>query len=326
MRYIIFLFSLSLFSKERILVLDFVRAENVHKEISSTAQNYFISELSKSGKYSIIEKDQLNEVLKEQELQKKGCTETICEIQIGQMLSANKVVSGNIIKSDTKYILTIQIRNVENQSIEFTETMNINDLDKLELSISSLVQKFVPTEEIKKNRIYTEEEIEKSARYSVFLPGAGQIYLKEYSTGIILLTPYIYTFYNIFVRIPQTKRDNFTLRDTEAIIRIGAYQYAVNTSNSIVNDTNSMIFIYLDIENNFKDQQNSIIRRKQTEASLTILGVMFFNLFDIVYRKKKNEQNFSFNIKPEHRTSDNNTYSSQSKLGTNFELYYTFRF
>ena len=74
----------------------------------------------------------MKEVLKEIAFQQTGCTDTVCEIKIGEMLAADKIVSGNIIKKEKKYIITITTRNVKDKSLEFSETMDLYNLNKIE--------------------------------------------------------------------------------------------------------------------------------------------------------------------------------------------------
>ena len=122
--FLFLIFTLSLYGKERIVVLDFVHSSNVSREMAVSSQNFFISELAKTEEFSIIEKSQLQEILKEVEFQQTGCTDTICEIKIGEMLSADKIASGSILKKEKKYIITITIRNVKDKSLEFSDTID----------------------------------------------------------------------------------------------------------------------------------------------------------------------------------------------------------
>lgn len=166
MKYILlfFLFPFSIYSKERIVVLDFVHSSNVSREIAISSHNYFISQVAKTDQYSIIEKSQLREILKEIEFQQTGCTDTVCEIKIGEMLSANKIVSGNIIKKNNKHIITVTIRNVKDKSLELSETIDLYDLNKIEITMNTFVQRMLYPEnkdniEPEKN---TESEEEKT--------------------------------------------------------------------------------------------------------------------------------------------------------------------
>jgi len=148
MKYFILLvlYTFSISAKERVVVLDFVHPKNVSREMAVSSYNYFVSELNRTEQFDIIEKSQLKAVLKEIEFQQSGCTDTVCEIKIGQMLYADKIASGNIIKKGKKYIVTINIRNVKDNSLEFAETIDLYDVNKLEVSMNSITQKITRSE------------------------------------------------------------------------------------------------------------------------------------------------------------------------------------
>ena len=157
MKYIIFfLITFSIYSKERIVVLDFVPALNVSRSVSISSSKYLISELNKTEEFSIIEKNQMQEVLKEIAFQQSGCTDTACEVKVGEMLAADKIVSGNIIKKDKKHIITIAIRNVKDKSLEFSETIDLYDLNKLEFVMKAFVEKIIYSP--RQNNLLPEED------------------------------------------------------------------------------------------------------------------------------------------------------------------------
>ena len=148
MKYIIlfFIFTLSISAKERIVVLDFLHSRNVSEAMAVSSYKYFVSELNKTGEFSIVEKSQMKEVLKEIAFQQTGCTDTACEIKIGEMLAADKIASGNIIKKGDKYIISVNIRKVSDKSLDFSETIDIYDVKELEPTMSILAERIIHPE------------------------------------------------------------------------------------------------------------------------------------------------------------------------------------
>lgn len=70
------------------------------------------SELIKSGQYQVLERSQMEEILKEQGFQQSGaCDETNCAIEIGKMLSVNQIILGSIGRVGKTY--TLNIRSVD---------------------------------------------------------------------------------------------------------------------------------------------------------------------------------------------------------------------
>jgi len=53
------------------------------------------SELVKLGKYNVVERSKIDEILKEQKLQMSGCVEE-CLIDVGEMLGAKQIILGSV--------------------------------------------------------------------------------------------------------------------------------------------------------------------------------------------------------------------------------------
>ena len=54
------------------------------------------SELIATGKFQVIERGQMEEILKEQGFQQTGCTSSECAVQAGQLIGVNKLVAGSV--------------------------------------------------------------------------------------------------------------------------------------------------------------------------------------------------------------------------------------
>jgi len=82
--------------------------------------------LVNSKKYSILERKQMAEILKEQGFQKTGCTTDECAVEIGQLLNISKIVAGSIGAIGNSFLLTSRIIDVR--------TGKIIQMSKIELS------------------------------------------------------------------------------------------------------------------------------------------------------------------------------------------------
>ena len=86
--FIIFTFNtLSADDRMRIAILDF-QADGVSKSIARRISELIRTEMINTGKYIVIERNQMNIILKEQGLQQTGCTDENCAVQVGKLLSA----------------------------------------------------------------------------------------------------------------------------------------------------------------------------------------------------------------------------------------------
>lgn len=129
------LLPITLISKQnqiRIAVID-LKPIGIHKNNAMIVSDLLRTELFKTRLFIVLERDQMNKILKEQDFQISGCTDTECGIEIGKLLNANKVLLGTVGKLGDKYIINARIVNVEKGITEFAEKATVDsktDLDK----------------------------------------------------------------------------------------------------------------------------------------------------------------------------------------------------
>jgi hypothetical protein len=323
---IIFLvFTSSIFPKERIVVLEFLHPPSVSEEIAISCYKFFVSELARIERFTIIEKKELRAVMNEIKFQQSGCTDTICEIKIGQMLYANKIASGNIIKIGTKYIITISLRNVSDKNLEFTETINLYDLNNLETSMNTLAQKLIPLENPKKNlkpkvKKYTDEEIEVAGKKSV-LPGLGHFHLNQDSWGWVYTSVFVLTLYNTLVVVPYSNKQKVADKEKLGNESILLYYIVNRDSNPMANHPILLSLLGKEAMSINRDTANGG-KWRQLNSFFPIYGIMLLSVLDInLIRKGSEISNFNVSFTYERMAS----YSPNVK-GTYFEISYTARF
>ena len=76
-----------------IAVIDF-DARGISQSEVSTLTDRLRDELIKTGKYNVIERGQMEEVLKEQGLQQTGCVSDECVVEVGQLMGVQQMVGG----------------------------------------------------------------------------------------------------------------------------------------------------------------------------------------------------------------------------------------
>ena len=90
------------------------------------------SKLISLKKYTVIERANIEKVLKEQKFQYSGCTETQCAVEIGKMLNSNYIVIGTASKLGDTYSIDCRIIDVETveaiSSALFSTKGKIDDL------------------------------------------------------------------------------------------------------------------------------------------------------------------------------------------------------
>jgi hypothetical protein len=108
--------SLSLFSQENIAVLD-LDADGVTGSEARTLTNKLRGELINTGKFTVIERGEMDNVLKEQGFQSTGCTSQECAVEMGQLLGVERMVAGSIGKVGDIYLISLRMIDVGKGSI-----------------------------------------------------------------------------------------------------------------------------------------------------------------------------------------------------------------
>ncbi len=100
-------------AKQLIAVME-LGALGATKEQASALTERLTEELLKSGRYTLVDRSQLNQVLEEQALQQAGCTSQECAVKAGKVLGVKKLVTGRVTKlEDTLWQVSATLIDVE---------------------------------------------------------------------------------------------------------------------------------------------------------------------------------------------------------------------
>ena len=124
--------------------------------------DYLRIQLVNTEKFNIVTRENMEQILKEQNFQLSGCTSQECVIQMGQLLGVNKMFTGTIGKIGKTYLLTLKIINIENGKIEkaVIEECPKCEEDALLVSMKNIVNKIIglPTLEKTPQKVAKKEE------------------------------------------------------------------------------------------------------------------------------------------------------------------------
>ena len=68
----------------------------------------------KTGRFTVVDRSQMEAILNEQALQQTGCTSESCAVQVGQILGVRKIIAGKIVKfSETMWQVSAMMLDVE---------------------------------------------------------------------------------------------------------------------------------------------------------------------------------------------------------------------
>jgi len=130
----IILFLGNCFSDDRplsIAILD-LDANGITIEAAKTLTNKLTNEIVKSGRYEVLERNEITNILKEQGFQQTGCVSDKCAVEIGQVIGATHMIVGSVGQVGKTYLLTARIVDVATARIFNTAEVELTgDIDRL---------------------------------------------------------------------------------------------------------------------------------------------------------------------------------------------------
>ncbi|OIO00380.1 hypothetical protein COY52_05725 [Candidatus Desantisbacteria bacterium CG_4_10_14_0_8_um_filter_48_22] len=119
-------------------VMDWEAKQGVSAGLASMLSDYLRVQLVNTQKYTIVTRENMEQVLKEQNFQMSGCTSNECVVQAGQLLGVRKMFAGSVGKMGNIYLVTIKIIDVQSGSIEKADSENAASEELLLQAASSI--------------------------------------------------------------------------------------------------------------------------------------------------------------------------------------------
>jgi TolB-like protein len=116
--------SLSAQPKPLIAVLDLDVAGGT-KEQALALSNQLRTEILKTGRFTVVDRSQIDDILKEQAFQQAGCTSQECAVEVGRILGIRQIVTGSVTRvADDLWQVTAQVTDVETAETLQAESLN----------------------------------------------------------------------------------------------------------------------------------------------------------------------------------------------------------
>jgi len=128
---IILVLSVFLLSNKNIAVLDFSGKGGVSADEASIVADTLRSDLVASRVYKVLDRGNMERILKEQSFQKSGCTDSFCAVEIGKLLNMHIMVVGNISKLGRLYSLSVEMISVESGEIIKTARETARSIEEM---------------------------------------------------------------------------------------------------------------------------------------------------------------------------------------------------
>lgn len=105
--------------------------KNVSAMDASIVSDLLRTELVNTASFKVLDRTNMEQLLREQQFQQKGCTTQECAIQMGKILNVQRMITGTFSKILGRFFITVNFVNVETGEIVGAETVKCRDVDEL---------------------------------------------------------------------------------------------------------------------------------------------------------------------------------------------------
>jgi TolB-like protein len=105
------------------LAVSDLAAQGVQESEAAVLSEQLRAELMKSPRIRLIERSQMQEILKEQGFQQSGCASDACAVEAGQLLGVKNMVVGSVGMAGSYTVLSVRVINVATGSVVASESV-----------------------------------------------------------------------------------------------------------------------------------------------------------------------------------------------------------
>jgi TolB-like protein len=105
------------------LAVSDLAAQGVKESEAAVISEQLRVELMKSPRIRLIERSQMQEILKEQGFQQSGCTNDACAVEVGQLLGVQNMVIGSVGMAGSYTVLSVRVIDVGTGMVVVNESV-----------------------------------------------------------------------------------------------------------------------------------------------------------------------------------------------------------
>jgi tetratricopeptide (TPR) repeat protein len=126
-----------------VAVLDF-RIENIAASDGKLIQDLLASALIQTRLYRVLDRSQQENILREIERSLSACTDEKCQIEIGRMLSADRILVGSLGKVGARYVISAKLLDVRSGEALASSSQVYKSLEELVEGCGAIVEALEP--------------------------------------------------------------------------------------------------------------------------------------------------------------------------------------
>ncbi len=138
--FLIIMFTATLLSQPNTLAILQFEGVGISQGEANVISSRLEGEIFKLGKYMVLERNEMDVILREQEFQQSGCVSSECAVEVGQLLGVSHMVSGSVTKIGSSLYITAKMLDVAT-----TEIINSVSFTQETTSFSDLLTKEIPS-------------------------------------------------------------------------------------------------------------------------------------------------------------------------------------
>lgn len=126
--------------KMTMAIMDF-EARDVPRSDAIKVSELIRTELINTGEYILVERSQVDKILREQGFQMTGCTDVACAVQVGKLLSARKILVGSVMRIGDTITIAGRVVDVQQGINEFGEKVAVDSRNELVYGVEQFCEK-----------------------------------------------------------------------------------------------------------------------------------------------------------------------------------------
>jgi len=101
-----------------------LEGKNVQPTEASIISDILRESMFKTSRFQVLERNEMNQILKEQGFQQTGCTETSCAVEIGKMLNVEYMMVGSVSRLGGTFIVNVRMVELHSGSVKVAESVD----------------------------------------------------------------------------------------------------------------------------------------------------------------------------------------------------------